>query len=121
MDGHALTPLLDGSNPFDWRTSAVVEHHGPDTNPADPDHPPKGSGNPPTYNALRTTTYPYVEYVDGGREFYNRQTDPNELHNTVSSLPPATLATLQSALQAMTTCHGQTAWWAAAHLAPTQV
>lgn len=72
-----------------WRTAALVEHHGPDLDKTDPDHPGKNSGNPTTYQALRTTTYTYVEYADGTKEYYNRASDPNELHNTAPTLPPA--------------------------------
>lgn len=115
VDGHTLTALLAGQNPADWRTAALVEHHGPDTDPSDPDYPPRNSGNPPSYQALRTTTYTYVEYVDGSKEYYDRRSDPNELHNIVSTLPPATLTTLHNSLQAMVNCHGGAACWTAGH------
>ena len=117
VDGHTLTPLLAGQQPGDWRTAALVEHHGPDTDPSDPDYPPKNSGNPPSYQALRTGTYTYVEYSDGSKEYYDRQTDPNELHNVVATLAPTTLTNLHNALQAMVACHGGTACWTAAHQA----
>jgi N-acetylglucosamine-6-sulfatase len=118
VDGHSLLSLLTSGKTAGWRDAALVEHHGPDTDPSDPDYPPKDSGNPPTYNALRTTTYTYVEYVDGSREFYYRATDPNELHNLARSLPSSTLAALHKALAAMTSCHGARSCWAAGHLAP---
>ena len=118
VDGHSLVPLLNGPPPSDWRTAAVVEHHGPDTDPADPDLPGKNSGNPPSYNALRTNVYTYVEYNNGSKEYYDRSTDPNELNNTAGTLPPARAAALHNALVAMTTCHGETACWKADHLAP---
>jgi N-acetylglucosamine-6-sulfatase len=57
VDGHSLTPLLSGGSDTGWRTAALIEHHGPDTDPTDPDHPGKNSGNPPSYGALRTRTY----------------------------------------------------------------
>jgi arylsulfatase A-like enzyme len=117
VDGHSLTPLLSGGSDTGWRTAALVEHHGPDTDPTDPDHPAKNSGNPPSYEALRTRTYTYVEYTDGDKEYYDRDTDPSELHNTASQLSPATLTDLHDALATMTSCHGQTACWQAAHLA----
>ena len=116
VDGHSLLPLLTGASTADWRTAALVEHHGPDTDPADPDYPPANSGNPPSYQALRTTTFTYVEYTDGSKEYYDRATDPNELHNIVGALPAATLAKLHTELQGMTNCHGQTACWSAGHL-----
>jgi N-acetylglucosamine-6-sulfatase len=116
VDGRSLAPLLSGPPATDWRTAALVEHHGPDTDPTDPDHPAKNSGNPTTYQALRTTTATYVEYTDGTTEYYDRSTDPGELRNTAATLPPATLSALHTDLAAMTSCHGQTACWDAGHL-----
>jgi len=116
IDGHSLIPLLYGPKDANWRTASLVEHHGPDAAAVDPDHPGKHSGNPPTYQALRTTTYTYVEYAGGAREYYNRATDPAELRNTAAQLPPSTLSALHADLAAMTACHGQAACWSAAHL-----
>jgi arylsulfatase A-like enzyme len=109
VDGRSLVPLLSGQQPADWRTASVVEHHGPDTDPNDPDRPGRKGANPPSYNALRTNTATYVEYADGSTEYYDRTTDPDELHNTVSTLPPDRLAQLHSALAAMDSCHGAAA------------
>jgi len=117
VDGRSLVPLLYGHPDTSWRTAALVEHHGPDTQRTDPDHPGKGSGNPTTYQALRTTTYTYVEYTDGTKEYYNRATDPDELHNIAGRLPAATLMALHADLTAMTGCHGAAACWTAGHLA----
>jgi N-acetylglucosamine-6-sulfatase len=116
VDGRSLIPLLGGKTTPGWRTAALVEHHGPDTDPADPDQPGPDSGNPPTYSALRTTGVTYVEYADGTREYYDRTTDPDELHNTVGSLPPDRVATLHQALAALVTCHDGDACWRAGHL-----
>jgi arylsulfatase A-like enzyme len=117
IDSHSLVPLLAGRTEADWRTASLTEHHGPDTDPADPDSPGKAGANPPTYNALRTITYTYVEYQDGSKEYYDRTNDPDELHNIVAQLPPARLADLHNALTATTNCHGQAACWNAGHLA----
>ncbi len=114
VDGYSLDSLLRGDPTAGWRTTALVEHHGPDTDRNDPDHPGKGSGNPPTYNALRSATYTYVEYADGTKEYYNRTTDPGELHNVVGTLSAAQLADLHRRVQAMTGCHGAAACWRAA-------
>ncbi|QWF76642.1 sulfatase family protein [Amycolatopsis sp. CA-230715] len=118
VDGRSLAPLLRGQPAPDWRTAALVEHHGPNTAPDDPDRQGKKNGNPPTYNALRTAAYTYVEYVDGGKEYYDRRTDPDQLDNRVGRLPAETLAKLHDALRAMTECHGRDACWAASHAAP---
>jgi arylsulfatase A-like enzyme len=114
VDGHSLVSLLTGGSGAGWRTTALVEHHGPDISHADPDLPGKNSGNPPSYEALRTATFTYVEYAGGGREYYDRTSDPDELHNTVNQLPAATLAALHRQVRAMSTCRGQVACWAAA-------
>jgi hypothetical protein len=65
VDGRSLAPLLRGEKVEEWRTVALVEHRGPIRNLADPDLPDlrnapriyeaiRGSGNPPTYEAIRT-------------------------------------------------------------------
>jgi arylsulfatase A-like enzyme len=118
VDGHSLVPLLGGQHPPDWRSATVVEHHGPDTAANDPDRPGKNSGNPPSYNAMRTNTYTYIEYTNGAKEYYDRSRDPDELNNSISSLPPARLGALHDALGAMTSCHGGASCWAADHRAP---
>jgi len=116
VDGRALTPLLHGGSGANWRTASLVEHHGPDTLAGDPDLPAPNSGNPPSYEAIRTGTYTYVEYVDGSREYYDRTTDPDELANLAGSLGSARLAQLHAALTGLVNCHGGTACWAAGHV-----
>ncbi|MDT8914485.1 sulfatase [Amycolatopsis sp. PS_44_ISF1] len=109
VDGESLVPLLNGTSPPAWRTVGLVEHHGPDFDQADPDKPTKHSGNPSTYEAIRSTTYTYVEYKDGTKEYYDRSTDPQELHNTAAQLPADKAQQLHDTLQAMISCHGATA------------
>jgi arylsulfatase A-like enzyme len=118
VDGHSLLSLLTSGDTDGWRNAALVEHHGPDTVLTDPDYPPDYSGNPPSYSALRTTTYTYVEYVNGNRELYDRTTDFHELHNIVGRVPAAKLRALHNALHALTMCHGAQECWAAGHQAP---
>jgi len=118
VDGHSLVSLLDGRPARDWRTAALVEHHGPDTRAGDPDLPPPGSGNPTTYEAMCTRPATYVEYSTGEREYYDRTRDPNELHNLAARLPAATRARQHAALTALRNCHDAQACWAAGHLAP---
>jgi N-acetylglucosamine-6-sulfatase len=114
VDGRSLRPLLGGQAPADWRTTALIEHHGPDTRPADPDYPAAFSGNPPTYSAIRTSRYTYVEYADGAAEYYDHAADPDQLRNTTARLPTATKDRLHRQLIAMTSCHGAAACWTAA-------
>lgn len=116
VDGHSLVGLLAGQHPSDWRTASVIEHHGPDTDPTDPDKPAKQGANPPSYTALRTNTATYAEYADGSKEYYDRTSDPDELHNIAATLSPDRLAQLHNALVAMSSCHGQTACWKADEL-----
>jgi len=116
VDGHTLVPLLHGGSGANWRTASLVEHHGPDTLAGDPDLPAPNSGNPPSYEAIRTGTYTYVEFVDGSREYYDRTTDPNELNNLAGTLSPARLAELHAALTGLVNCHRGTACWAAGHV-----
>ena len=115
VDGRSLVPLLRGQKVTGWRTTALVEHHGPDTTPGDPDRPGVGSGNPPSYEALRTAGYTYVEYADGTREYYDRVSDPHELDNIARRLSAARLAALHKSVLALSTCHGQAACWKAGH------
>jgi N-acetylglucosamine-6-sulfatase len=109
VDGESLVPLLTGTTPQPWRTVGLVEHHGPDFDKADPDKPEKNSGNPSTYEAIRGLTYTYVEYTGSTKEYYDRGTDPDELHNTAAQLAPEEAKRLHDTLQAMISCHGATA------------
>ena len=79
VDGSSLIQLFRGQAAPAWRDAALVEHHGPVTNPSDPDAPPAGSGNP-----LK---------------------DPFELMNTASKLTPKRRATLHSELAKLSKCH----------------
>ena len=114
-DGHSLLPVLygDGSTPAGWRDVALIEHHGPDLSGSDPDYQQPASGNPRTYEALRSERYLYVEYNDGEIEAYDLQNDPFELHNIATQLPPGTLAQLHAQLLAMESCHTGPACWTA--------
>jgi len=116
-DGHSLMPLLGGGTPLRWRNAILVEHHGPDIDSAaDPDAQTGRSGNPTSYEAMRTNRFLYVEYRDGDRELYDLQTDRFELHNVASSLSPAQLAQLHSELMRLESCHTGAACWAASHV-----
>jgi N-acetylglucosamine-6-sulfatase len=116
VDGRSLLPLLRGGSGANWRTGNLIEHHGPDTQADDPDLPAPGSGNPPSYEALRTDRYTYVEYADGSREYYDLASDPQELHNTVGALTPVRLAQLHAALTQLVNCHNGPACWSAGHV-----
>lgn len=106
VDGRSLRPLLAGQPPPDWRTAALVEHSDPATDPADPDYNRESENIPPSYDALRTNTFTYVEYVDGSHEYYDRRSDPNQLLNLAGHLDAQHLARLHTALKALATCSG---------------
>jgi arylsulfatase A-like enzyme len=111
VDGHSLVPLLHGQHPR-WRGVALVEHHGPATSPSDPDRQSRPSGNPPSYTAIRTATYTYVQYVGGDREYYNRVRDPWELDNVYGSLSARQRRHLTALTAALAACHGHRCWLA---------
>ncbi|WP_250036682.1 sulfatase-like hydrolase/transferase [Paractinoplanes maris] len=114
VDGRSLVPLLGGEPGPGWRTTSLIEHHGPNTDPADPDRADKNSGNPATYEAIRTTTYTYVEYADGTKEYYDRRADPNMLNNTAGTLSSPVQAELAATVRAMSACQGRPQCWTAA-------
>jgi arylsulfatase A-like enzyme len=105
VDGRSLVPVLKGG--AQTRDGVLIEHHGPDHQATDPDLPAPGSGNPPSYEALRTGNEVYVEYADGEREYYDIKRDPNELDNTVNQVPAARLSRLRSTLHHLEKCSGQ--------------
>ncbi len=105
VDGRSLVPLLHGQEVAEWRAAALVEHHGPLRDRKDPDAPAVRSGNPTTYEAIRTRTSVYVEYADGEKEYHDRVADPDELRNTFSSLPSEEKTSLHAALDAIVNCH----------------
>jgi N-acetylglucosamine-6-sulfatase len=114
-DGLSMLPLWHGNPPPDtWPKAVLIEHHGPDVLPGDPDRQPPRSGDPPSYEALRTATATYVEYDTGEREYYNLVRDPDELHNVVGTAPPAVVAHLRKQLHALTACEGAAACVSAA-------
>jgi N-acetylglucosamine-6-sulfatase len=106
VDGRSLVPLLRGKSVDNWRGATLVEHHGRDTNPSDPDFQPPPSANPPSYEALRRPRSVYVEYDNGDREYYNLTTDPFELDNTYADLGASAQAQLHQELTALENCSG---------------
>ena len=123
VDGRSLVPLLRREQVPEWRTLALIEHHGPLntlTDDDDPDVPAKRSGNPPSYEAIRARDSVYVEYDDGTREYHDYASDPYELRNTFSTLSPNAKASLHAAVDALRICHGAQACWQAARPAKTR-
>jgi N-acetylglucosamine-6-sulfatase len=113
VDGVSLVSLLHGQRVKEWRSAALVEHHGPVREPIDPDMPGVRSGNPTTYEAIRSRTSLYVEYADGEKEYHDLATDPDELRNTFSSLSKEEKSALHKMLDAAANCHDAKDCWAA--------
>ena len=117
VDGRSLVPLLRGEQVPEWRTLALIEHHGPLSelgDDSDPDVPDKRSGNPPSYEAIRSRDSVYVEYDDGTREYHDYASDPYELRNSFSTLSPNKKASLHATVDALRICRGAQACWHAA-------
>ena len=115
-DGHSLLPLLNGAAPTGWRNAILVEHQGPVRRRSDPDFQLPVSGNPPSYEAMRTRDFLYVEYKDGELEYYDLRSDPFELDNLAPYLSAGLTAVLHAELLAMEHCHTGAACWAAMHV-----
>ena len=113
VDGHSLAAVWHGQDPPGWRQAVLIEHHGPDFSPDDPDRQTQKPGDPPTYAAVRTATALYVRYAGGAQEYYDTVTDPYELDNLAAKGVPAAL---RQALGALENCHAGVTCWAAAHL-----
>jgi N-acetylglucosamine-6-sulfatase len=115
-DGHSLVPLLAGQDSGDWRNAILVEHHGPDVHRDDPDFQETGGGNPPSYEAMRTHRFLYVEYADGETEYYDLRRDPFELDNLSPALTPSQRALLHAELTELESCHDGAGCWTAMHV-----
>jgi len=116
-DGHSLLRLFGGARPSDWRNAILVEHDGRALNPDDPDFQQPASGNPNSYEAMRTHRFLYVEYRQGDEhEFYDLRTDPYELDNIYDRLPARDRAALHAELAGIEHCHTGRACWRAMHV-----
>jgi arylsulfatase A-like enzyme len=113
VDGHSALALLHGDS-VAWRTLAGVEHYAIKQKPGDPDYQPPSAGRLPSYKALRSTTFTYVEYARGQREYYDRTNDPYELDNIYRSVPRRTLNNLHRELADLSGCSGYQQCWNAA-------
>jgi len=105
VDGQSLVPFLRGRRPRAWRESILIEHHGPFFELDDPDRQGAPSGNPPTYDALRTENFTYVRYETGEREYYDRRSDPWELRNVWDRLSYDEQVSLDTTVRRYVNCH----------------
>ena len=65
LDGRSLAPLVENPEQ-EWPRPALITHS------------PHWIGN---NHAVRTEHWHYIHYNDGGEEFYNMATDPQQWHN----------------------------------------
>jgi N-acetylglucosamine-6-sulfatase len=114
VDGRSLAGLLRGTSTVRWRDAVLIEHHNPGFSLLDPDLQSSPSGNPPSYEAIRTDNATYVEYHDGSREYYDHADDPDELFNLYADLSAAERQSLHATLQGLVRCHRSAACWRAA-------
>src|SRR5262249_1181209 len=122
-DGHSLIALLHGRAPAGWRDAALVEPAGavtgepkPHLTTPNPDKQTQITGNPPSYEAIRTRDFLYVEYQNGQRELYDLRTDRYELHNIINTVSQTTQTLLHDKLTALQNCHTASACWTAEHV-----
>lgn len=120
-DGRSMLGLIRNQNEPDWRDAALIEYRKPNANAAgepDPDADDvtaaAGNSQPPSYQAIRTSTESFVQYAGGEREYYNLANDPDQTDNRPNDPRADRLA---RALNGLATCgNGRTGCWAAAHL-----
>ena len=94
-DGRSLVPLLRGEELSSQRTAILLEGFGENFD--------LGSG-PPAYEAVRTESHKYVEFVNGERELYDFEDDPYELENVYESADPSLTEYLKTKLDALRNC-----------------
>ncbi len=113
LDGHSLVPELTGAevnNPAAGPDRAVLLENGP------------GIPGAPEFYAVRTDRYVYAEYLDGSRELYDLQLDPDELDSRHDDPDYAVVrATLAPVLAVLRACAGPTCEVAVSVPTPTPV
>jgi arylsulfatase A-like enzyme len=102
IDGRSLLPLLNKSTDVAWRTGALTESLAR-ARRGDPDF---GLGAAPTFRALRTQSWLYVEYSDRSVQLIDLVNDPFEVNNVIRSTSPTIVQQLQAQLRALSVCAG---------------
>jgi N-acetylglucosamine-6-sulfatase len=129
-DGRSLKGLLGPAPPTDWRRAFLLEEFNqgeiepvdssgdpaskigilepPD--PADIASQAAGTKQIPSYYGFQTPDYKYVEYLDPTGQIAELElylsSDPYELHNLASQLPPAIAESLDAYTQTFVACQG---------------
>ncbi len=114
VDGVSLLKLIRGRDPAGWRQGALIEYvkYAPSSGRLGPDRVTGES--PPTYHALRTHDYFYVDYstLDGtppkkrGAELYHLGSDPDMVVNAWRDVPPNLRRQLNDELGTVVDCSG---------------
>ena len=102
IDGRSLLPLLTNSTDVAWRTGTLTESLAK-ARRGDPDF---GMGDAPTFIALRTQSWLYVEYSDRSLQLINLVNDPFEVNNVIRTTSPTIVQQLQAQLLALSVCAG---------------
>jgi N-acetylglucosamine-6-sulfatase len=106
VDGRSFVSLLDkaqGNDPASWRTAFEVRHwEGKNDEPSY-----RSVTSVPSYRAVRTQRYLYVEYESGEHELYDLRKDPYELRNLYDSADPDLISMLDSRLEELRECAGK--------------
>jgi N-acetylglucosamine-6-sulfatase len=106
VDGRSLKPLLSVNPPSSWRSAFLIEHRRSTENGGVRAIPAQEI---PNYDAVRTSRYLYVEYsTTGEKELYDLRADPFALTNLYASASPTLLSDLQSTLDKLESCAGET-------------
>jgi N-acetylglucosamine-6-sulfatase len=111
VDGRSLKPLLSVNPPSSWRSAFLIEHRRSTENG---DVRAIPAQEIPNYDAVRTSRYLYVEYsTTGEKELYDLRADPYALTNLYASAlyasaSPTLLSDLQSTLDELESCAGET-------------
>ncbi len=107
QDGIGMLDLWHGKPvPPDWQQAVLVEHHHGVQGQTDPDVQPVRSGDPPSYEAMRTASFLYVEYDTGEHEYYDLRADPFENDNIYDKLSAQRHFELQEMLAELEVCKG---------------
>jgi N-acetylglucosamine-6-sulfatase len=94
VDGRFLAPLWR-SRQTAWRDALMVEND---------------LGDPsifPSYEAVRTDRYLYVEWSTGDRELYDTASDPYQMENLYDRADSALISSLAKRLKEIRTCSGR--------------
>ena len=108
LDGRSLLPFARRPSRETDRALLLETAQTADNGDLDQDGGPLGAGRAiPTYRAVRTDRYKYVEYSTGDRELYDLRRDPDELASVHADPRYArTLAALGQELKRLRRCSG---------------